>query len=149
MASRSDSAARSQHPATYFRGTRPFIAALAVGGMIYCGFAVLAPSRIPYDGLGPLGKLTIYLQENHKTVFHWGSAVQISPCSRLTQPSILPRYAVSCFLHVGEAFLSLWLCNKKGIMDKTTQLKWFVQTLFCGFFSLYHLLAYKPPKKTH
>ncbi|XP_070608093.1 transmembrane protein 254 isoform X2 [Erythrolamprus reginae] len=130
MASRSDSAARSQHPATYFRGTRPFIAALAVGGMIYCGFAVLAPSRIPYDGLGPLGKLTIYLQENHKTVFHWG-------------------YAVSCFLHVGEAFLSLWLCNKKGIMDKTTQLKWFVQTLFCGFFSLYHLLAYKPPKKTH
>ncbi|XP_060549682.1 transmembrane protein 254-like isoform X2 [Pantherophis guttatus] len=109
MASRSASAARSHDPATYFRRTRPFVVLVIVGWMLYYGCAVLAPSRIPYDGLGPLGKFTQYLQENHKPVFHVG---------------------------------------KKGITDSKTQLRWFIQTLVCGIFSLYFLLVYKPPKKT-
>uniref|UniRef100_A0A8C6X419 Transmembrane protein 254 n=1 Tax=Naja naja TaxID=35670 RepID=A0A8C6X419_NAJNA len=88
--------------------------------------AVLAPSIIPYDGLGPLGRFTRYLQENHRTVFHGG-------------------YAVAWLIHVGEACLSI--C-KKGITDSKTQLLWFVQTLFFGAASLYFLVAYKPPKKT-
>ncbi|XP_034279337.1 transmembrane protein 254 isoform X2 [Pantherophis guttatus] len=129
MASRSASASRSHDPATYFRRTRPFLAMVIVGGMLYYGCAVLAPSRIPYDGLGPLGRFTRYLQENHKPVFHVG-------------------YAVIWLLHIGEACLSIWLCNKKGITESKTQLRWFVQTLLCGLFSLYFLLVYKPPKKT-
>ncbi|XP_060549680.1 transmembrane protein 254 isoform X1 [Pantherophis guttatus] len=148
MASRSASASRSHDPATYFRRTRPFLAMVIVGGMLYYGVrrgerererkkererermcAVLAPSRIPYDGLGPLGRFTRYLQENHKPVFHVG-------------------YAVIWLLHIGEACLSIWLCNKKGITESKTQLRWFVQTLLCGLFSLYFLLVYKPPKKT-
>ncbi|XP_058045508.1 transmembrane protein 254 isoform X2 [Ahaetulla prasina] len=63
-----------------------------------CKCAVLAPSRIPYDGLGPLGRFTQYLQENHKRVFHVG-------------------YAVAWLLHIGEACLSIWLCktmSRKG-----------------------------------
>ncbi|XP_058045509.1 transmembrane protein 254 isoform X3 [Ahaetulla prasina] len=128
MASRSASAARSHDPATYFRRTRPFLVVVIVGAMLYYGCAVLAPSRIPYDGLGPLGRFTQYLQENHKRVFHVG-------------------YAVAWLLHIGEACLSIWLCNKKGITDSKTQLRWFVQTLLCGIFSLYFLLVYKPPKK--
>ncbi|XP_070802048.1 transmembrane protein 254-like [Pituophis catenifer annectens] len=129
MASRSASAARSHDPATYFRRTRPFVVAVIVASMLYYGCAVLAPSRIPYDGLGPLGRFTRYLQENHKPVFHVG-------------------YAVTWLLHISEAFLSIWLCNKKGITESKTQLWWFIQTLMCGIFSLYFLLVYKPPKKT-
>ncbi|KAM3835874.1 transmembrane protein 254 [Vipera latastei] len=129
MASRSASAARSDQPATFFRPTRPFFVVLIVGLMLYYGCAVFAPSIIPYDGLGPLGRLTKYLQENHKTAFHVG-------------------YLLAWLLHIGEACLSIWLCNKKGITDSKTQLCWFVQTLLCGIMSLYFLLVYKPPKKT-
>uniref|UniRef100_A0A8C5SJS2 Transmembrane protein 254 n=1 Tax=Laticauda laticaudata TaxID=8630 RepID=A0A8C5SJS2_LATLA len=90
--------------------------------------AVLAPLTIPYDSLGPLGRFTRYLQENHRTVFHGG-------------------YAVTWLIHIGEACLSIWLCNKKGITESKTQLMWFVQTLLFGFASLYFLVVYKPPKK--
>ncbi|XP_026566831.1 transmembrane protein 254 [Pseudonaja textilis] len=129
MASRSASAARSQNPATYFRRSRPFFVAVIAGAMLYYGCAVLAPLIIPYDSLGPLGRFTRYLQENHRTVFRGG-------------------YAVAWLIHVGEACLSIWLCNKKGITDSKTQLLWFIQTLLFGFASLYFLVVYKPPKKT-
>ncbi|XP_032087421.1 transmembrane protein 254 [Thamnophis elegans] len=129
MASRSASAARSHNSATYFRRTRPFFMAVIAGGMLYYGCAVFAPSIIPYDGLGPLGRFTKYLQENHKPVFHAG-------------------YGVAWLIHIGEACLSIWLCNMKGITERKTQLKWFVQTLLFGIASLNFLLVYKPPKKT-
>ncbi|XP_015682613.1 transmembrane protein 254 [Protobothrops mucrosquamatus] len=129
MACQSASAARSDNPATYFRRTRPFFVVVIVAAMLYYGCAIFAPSIIPYDGLGPLGRFTKYLQENHKTLFH-------------------VVYLVSWLLHIGEAFLSIWLCNKKGITDSKTQLCWFIQTLLCGIMSFYFLLVYKPQKKT-
>uniref|UniRef100_T1E3V6 Transmembrane protein 254 n=1 Tax=Crotalus horridus TaxID=35024 RepID=T1E3V6_CROHD len=129
MASRSACAPRSDNPATYFRRTRPFFVVVIVAAMVYYGCAVFAPSIIPYDGLGPLGRFTKYLQENHKTLFH-------------------VVYLAACLFHIGEAFLSIWLCNKKGITDSKTQLCWFIQTLLCGIASLYFLLVYKPHKKT-
>ncbi|XP_063163773.1 transmembrane protein 254 [Candoia aspera] len=124
------SASGPEAPATYFRTVRPFWMVLIAAGMIYYGWAVFAPSTIHYDILGPLGKLTKYLQETHKTLFKAG-------------------YAISWLIHIGEAFLSLWVCNIKGVTDNMTRLWWFTQTLLFGSASLYWLLVYKPPRKSH
>ncbi|KAM6443715.1 transmembrane protein 254-like [Liasis olivaceus] len=115
--------------AAYFRTVRPFWMGLIAAGMLYYGWAVFAPSTIPYDVLGPLGRFTKYLQENHRTAFHAG-------------------YLLAWVVHTGEAFLSLWVCKIKGITDSRTQLQWFTQTLFFGIASLYFLLAYKPQRKS-
>ncbi|XP_033004625.1 transmembrane protein 254 [Lacerta agilis] len=115
--------------ADYFQRSKPFWMVAILAGMSYYGWAVLSPSTIPYDYLGPLGTFTKYLVENHKPVFNMG-------------------YLTAWLIHIGEALYALKLCKMKGITDPSIQFRWFVQTFFFGIASLSYLLAYNPQKKS-
>uniref|UniRef100_A0A670HWL6 Transmembrane protein 254 n=1 Tax=Podarcis muralis TaxID=64176 RepID=A0A670HWL6_PODMU len=120
---------QGEHRADYFRRSNLFVMVAILVGLSYHGWAVFSPSTIPYDLLGPLGTVTKYLVENHKTLLDIG-----------------------CLLtwlgHVGEALCALKLCKMKGITDPSTQRLWLVQTFFFGIGSLYFLLTYNPRKKS-
>ncbi|XP_053244154.1 transmembrane protein 254-like [Podarcis raffonei] len=120
---------QGEHRADYFRRSNLFVMVAILAGLSYCGLAVFSPSTIPYDLLGPLGTVTKYLVENHKTLLNIG-------------------YLVTWLGHVGEALVALKLCKMKGITDPSTQRLWLVQTFFFGMGSLYLLLTYNPRKKS-
>ncbi|XP_078247170.1 transmembrane protein 254 isoform X2 [Pogona vitticeps] len=56
----------------YFRRTKPFWMAVIVAGMTYYGWAVFAPTTIPYNCLGSLGSFTKSLVENHSLLLKTG-----------------------------------------------------------------------------
>ncbi|XP_062987746.1 transmembrane protein 254 [Elgaria multicarinata webbii] len=126
--SRRPSSSSSSSPSTYFQRASPFWMVLIAAGMSYYGWAVISPSTIPYDYLGPLATLTKYLVKNHNIVFQLG-------------------YVIAWMVHVWEAFYALKLCKTKGITDFSTQLWWFVQTFLFGVASLHYLLQYEPQRK--
>ncbi|KAL7990283.1 hypothetical protein Chor_013713 [Crotalus horridus] len=157
MASRSACAPRSDNPATYFRRTRPFFVVVIVAAMVYYGYTVnlvCEDGKVIEKGTDRNNKANskVRIDQKRKKLYN---LCQFS----LKQDQILDieveasnvgmlRYLAACLFHIGEAFLSIWLCNKKGITDSKTQLCWFIQTLLCGIASLYFLLVYKPHKKT-
>uniref|UniRef100_A0ABM5G0G0 Transmembrane protein 254 n=1 Tax=Pogona vitticeps TaxID=103695 RepID=A0ABM5G0G0_9SAUR len=112
----------------YFRRTKPFWMAVIVAGMTYYGWAVFAPTTIPYNCLGSLGSFTKSLVENHSLLLKTG-------------------YLIAWLIHIGEAFYALKLCKEKGITDGHIQFLWFVQTFAFGIASLSYLLSYTPQKK--
>ncbi|XP_061490923.1 transmembrane protein 254 isoform X2 [Rhineura floridana] len=119
----------SENPSTYFRRTKTLFMVVITGGLSYYTWALFFPSTIPYNLLGPLGTLTKYLVENHKTTLQIG-------------------YVVTWLIHLADAFYALRLCKIKGITDGSTQLQWFVQTFLFGLSSLIYLLVYSPKKKS-
>ncbi|XP_044276043.1 transmembrane protein 254 [Varanus komodoensis] len=116
------------NPCTYFRRADLLWMAVIGVGLLYYSWVVFAPSTVPYGLLGPFGSATKYLLKHHKIWLQVG-------------------YVVTWLIHIGEALYSLKLCKAKGITDKATQLRWFVQTFFFGMASFHLLLFYKPQRK--
>jgi len=114
-------------PSTFFKYANPYLAVLTIVGMTMCHLGCYNPQAIPDQYLGPIGWVYRFLVYTHpmtiQVIYH--SAVAV---------------------HIGEAFYSLHVMNKKGITDRLTKFKWFVQTLVLGIGSLRFLLNYNPKK---
>ncbi|CAI5774357.1 transmembrane 254-like [Podarcis lilfordi] len=88
---------QAEHRADYFRRSNLLVMVAIFVGLSYHGWAVFSPSTIPYDLLGPLGTVTKYLVENHKTLLNIG-------------------YLITWLIHIGEALYALKLCTS---LEKT------------------------------
>ncbi|XP_070539458.1 transmembrane protein 254-like [Ptychodera flava] len=118
---------RSKTGRDYFVRTNAAAMVFVVLGLGFFTITVFKPEIIPYGSLGPFGNFVKNLVDNYPQALYKG-------------------YILALALHVGEGFLTQSICSSKGITDGTTRLKWFMQTLFFGIFSLYHLLVYNPKK---
>ncbi|KAM3842813.1 transmembrane protein 254 [Diretmus argenteus] len=111
----------------YFKRTSTFWIITVALSMGYFTCVVLAPEKVPFGSLGPLGTLSTYLVANHSGLMYnvWVGA---------------------CVGHLFEATVALVLCSRKGIDDVATRCLWFVQTLLFGFASLSLLFKYNPER---
>merc|ERR1711894_184201 len=111
----------------YFRYPGIVWIALVPAGLSLLTVATLKPEWIPYDTLGPVGTLTLYLVKNF--------------------PSVLTGTCITAWLlHVGEAVYANQLCEEKQLSDGA-KLKWTIQTFLYGMFSLKHLVYYEPKRQ--
>ncbi|XP_038050924.1 transmembrane protein 254-like [Patiria miniata] len=92
-------------------------------------FTVFAPHLIPVRWLGPAGT---WITLTHTYYPFFGKFVLVSATSA----------------HICEAFYSLYLCKKKGIMGQA-RVKWFLSTAIFGGASLYELVTFKPQLDVH
>ncbi|XP_049646712.1 transmembrane protein 254 [Suncus etruscus] len=112
----------------YFRRSSLFWCTVITVSFGYYTWVVLWPESIPYETLGPLGRFSLYLIDNHPKLLHgW--------------------YWLAWMIHVGESLYALVLCKSKGITSVWAQFLWFLQTFLFGFASLSLLLAYKPKRQ--
>ncbi|XP_078721328.1 transmembrane protein 254 isoform X2 [Lampetra fluviatilis] len=110
----------------YFRRTGlGAVTAICLGLGLYTT-VVLAPKSIPYESLGFFGSFLQYLTVNHYSKLYFG-------------------YYLTWIIHGVEALYTYKLAGDKGL-TAPTRLKWSLQTLLFGIFSLKYLNAYQPPK---
>ncbi|XP_078459614.1 transmembrane protein 254 [Lampetra planeri] len=110
----------------YFRRTGlGAVTAICLGLGLYTT-VVLAPKSIPYESLGFFGSFLQYLTVNHYSKLYFG-------------------YYLTWIIHGVEALYTYKLASDKGL-TAPTRLKWSLQTLLFGIFSLKYLNAYQPPK---
>ncbi|XP_032814908.1 transmembrane protein 254 [Petromyzon marinus] len=110
----------------YFRRTGlGAVTAISLGLGLYTA-VVLAPKSIPYESLGFFGSFLQYLTVNHYGKLYFG-------------------YYLTWIIHGVEALYTYKLAGDKGLTS-STRLKWSLQTLLFGIFSLKFLNAYQPPK---
>lgn len=95
-------------------------------GMALLIMSIFRPDLLPYNYLGPLGRLTQFLVQKHPDVLK----------------GIL---GMAVILHFVEAVLAFRLARSKNIDLKQTWM-WSLQTLLYGMPSLKYLLSYKPDK---
>ncbi|XP_053547632.1 transmembrane protein 254 [Bombina bombina] len=110
---------------TYFQRTSLFWMVVITLSMGFFTWTVFWPKNVPYQQLGPVGSLALYMVENHYSSLYYG-------------------FWAAWTVHVLEASYSLRLCSSKGITDTGTQTRWLIQTFLFGIASLSLLLKYKP-----
>nr|XP_054771168.1 transmembrane protein 254-like [Lytechinus pictus] len=114
--------------ANYFRLPRLIVMLLVIVGLAALPICLYIPDKIPYDALGPMGKVLSYL------AFDIRGVVKIA------------WYAI-LVVHVLEATYAFVLAGKIGV-EGFARIAWFISTLFFGFTSLsiLHAAREKPSK---
>ncbi|CAK8686328.1 unnamed protein product [Clavelina lepadiformis] len=83
---------------------------------------------VPYKSLGPVGSFYHYIS--------------------YTYPSIAFYVFYGLIVaHIIEGFQAMHIARKKGVKNDAALMKWFLQTLLAGRFSVMLILAYKPKTK--
>ena len=85
----------------------------------------------------------------------WLRQEYVGNLAKLYEEYILDRYNVQFLgvyrilmtVHIFDSFVAINLAWRKGITDKWTLSKWFLQTLLTGWFSLNLIKAYQPESK--
>lgn len=95
-------------------------------GLALLIMSIFRPDLLPYNYLGPLGRLTQFLVKKHPDVLK----------------GIL---GMAIILHFVEAVFAFRVARSKNIDSKQTWM-WSFQTLLYGMPSLKYLLSYKPDK---
>nr|CAB3267086.1 transmembrane protein 254-like [Phallusia mammillata] len=108
--------ANGKSSAAYFKSVSLLIWITSISLFSLLHFASYNQKAMPDQYMGPVGTFYRWLAYEHP----WGTRV---------------GYHVLMVTHVLEGFYTLHLTNRYGITDTVAKIKWFLQTLVCGFSS--------------
>ncbi|CAK8686324.1 unnamed protein product [Clavelina lepadiformis] len=83
---------------------------------------------VPYKSLGPVGSFYHYISYTYPSIAFY----------------VFYYFVVA---HAIEGFQSMYIAHGKGVTDTVALMKWFVQTMITGRFSVVLIKAYEPKTK--